>query len=150
MPHFTNNKRLVRCLLVTSKLFILLSTGFCLSLSNGLSRPANETASESKIYPPEQIHHYPSNGGAPTVTVDVPEHNNFEHGRYVQIARYSAEAPLPANKDAAVWWISSMGDRPGRWSSQIYWVPGGSGASGHWSTHQESGAVRQQPGIKFN
>jgi len=74
------------------------------------------TKSESEIYAPSAIHHYASNGGAPTVTVLVPHHMSFESGKYVSVEGYSAEAPLPHDKYCAAYWIPTSGLELGHWA----------------------------------
>ena len=74
---------------------------------------------ESNAYSPSEIHHYKSNGGAPTVTVLIVAHTRFENGKYVwKPARY-AEAPLPENKDRVAIWVPGSGSTHGHWAKNV-------------------------------
>lgn len=73
---------------------------------------------ESHIYAPGQIHHYSSNAGASTVSVEIAHHYRFENGKYVWIPSHLAEAPLPKDKWAAAVWVSPSATVPAHWLIQ--------------------------------
>jgi len=82
----------------------------CGGIGCALARP------ESEIYSPAQIHHYASNKGASTVTVEVPSHYSYKTGHYVMVPKYSAEAPLPRDRYSAAYWIPYSSTEAGHWA----------------------------------
>jgi hypothetical protein len=93
-----------------SIILALLLGGACLNLASA--------APESFIYAPGEIHHYASNGGASTITVEVPHHYSFRDGQYVWVPSYKAEAPLPQDKYAAAYWVTRTTTASGHWARQ--------------------------------
>jgi hypothetical protein len=94
-----------------SLLLSLLLSGTCLTFASA--------APESYIYSPGEIHHYASNGGASTVTVEIPEHFSFQNGKYVSVPNHKAEAPLPHDKYAAAYWVTGSTVTAGHWATEL-------------------------------
>ncbi len=94
-----------------SIILALLFGGTCLNFA--LAAP------ESYIYAPYEIHHYPANRGASTVTVEVPHHYSFRNGQYVWVPSYKTEAPLPQDKYAAASWVSGSSSSSGHWATEL-------------------------------